>query len=190
MSQHNSKTQPIHIGQHIVRSIYGMFLLLEPPDATVLKAHTVDIATLAWRLPCAWSQWIFDDGISHKRLLWLGCPRGDDMVLFEQRMCDVVAHFKITTYASILLTADCVSVSLHQNGEKQVWFSPGGFLTVEWQQDLLSQLFGSPNHLLHLRELSAHGAIAEPQTNAGRMARQLKAQQLWRDLSWDKTSVL
>lgn len=190
MHQRQVVPAQIDVNSCIVRSIYGVLFLLEPSDENIFKAQIIDMATLAWRLPCEWSQWVFDDGMSCKRLVWLGCPRGDDIQWFEQRMHDVMAHFQITTHASVKVTEDCVRVCLQRDDQEQVWFSAGALLTDQWQQNLLSHLLGGQNKLPYLRELHAHEAIATPQTNAAKMARQLKAQQLWRDLSWQETSVL
>lgn len=149
-----------------------------------------EISTVLFGLKYAFKQLSLQHGnVAEKEQLffWVKQPKDCDNSVFNQNILKICHHFQITSKCAVSIQDTDVKIKLYVNEESLK-------STVEVKEAaeciLLSFFEKFKNETLEtfvLTHANESSAVAEPQTNMGRMARKLKADQLIQELDLIKT---
>lgn len=150
----------------------------------------IEIATSLFGLKYTFEQLsLHDANVSENEQLffWVRQPKDCEDSLFNQNILKICHHYQITLKCAVSIQNTDLKIKLYVNKES----SKSTVEVKEAAEWLMSSFFEKFKNksletfvLTHANESSA---VAEPQTNMGRMARKLKADQLVQQIDLTKT---
>lgn len=151
----------------------------------VLFTYRVEIATALFGLRYTFEQLnLQPESVAENEQLffWVRQPKGCEDSVFNQNIQNICKHFQITSKCAVSIQGHEEKIELYVN-EKSSKSTVKVKEAAEWLMSLFFEKFKNESLetfvLIHANESSA---VAEPQTNMGRMARKLKADQLIKEL--------
>ena len=149
-----------------------------------------EISTVLFGLKYAFEQLSLQHGnVAEKEQLffWVKQPKDCENSVFNRNILKICRHFQITSKCAVNIQDTDVKIKVYVN-ETSSKSTVKVKEAAEWLMSSFFEKFKNKSLetfvLIHANESSA---VAEPQTNMGRMARKLKADQLVQQIDLTKT---